>query len=217
MTGEEERKLLRTVRTLPPRDRALVCAQWYTGFRIHEILSLTVGSVFRDGEIRPTIGVTPRNLKGGYGRTRWVPVLPELKRALGSQLWSLGLRYEMTADLPLFPSREASGDGSVRALTRAQAANIIRGAFASAGIRDDGRLGTHSLRKCWAKHVYEHSGRDIMVLKAALGHSQLSATQRYLEPDEDRVLAAIAGCDFTRGPRIRRLPAAPAEAAPAAA
>lgn len=216
LTRDEERKLLRTVRTLPPRDRALICAQWYTGFRIHEILSLTVGSVFRDGEIRPSIGIAPRNLKGGYGRTRWVPVLPELQRALKTQLWWLGLRYELAPDLPLFPSRGRAPDGSARPLARSQASDIIKAAFTAAGIVDDGRLGTHSLRKTWARNVYEHSGRDILVVKRALGHSQISATERYLEADEATVMAAISACDFTRRPR-QPMPAPAAAPTPVAA
>jgi integrase len=207
LTHDEERALLRAVRRLKPRDRALVTTQWMTGFRVHEVLSLTVGQVQRDGQILPRIGIAPRCLKGGYGRTRWVPVLPELERALRIQLCALRRRFELSATLPLFPSRESPDDGTVQALGRAQAANVIRAAFTAAGIRDDGRLGTHTLRKTWARAVYENGGRDIMLLKAALGHSQVSATQRYLEPEEDRLLAAIARCDFTRGPRARPQPA----------
>lgn len=59
-------------------------------------------------------------------------------------------------------------------------------------------MGTHTLRKTWARKVYKHSGNDIMILKAALNHSDISATQKYLEADEDKVMAAIAKCDFTR-------------------
>jgi hypothetical protein len=58
-------------------------AQWFTGFRISEILSLTVGSALRNGEIVSKVGVAPRNMKGGYGRIRWIPVL---HRALFSYL-----------------------------------------------------------------------------------------------------------------------------------
>lgn len=82
----EERMLLSIVRELPPRDRCLITAQWFTGFRISEILSLTVGSVLWSGKIVSKIGVAPRNMKGGYGRTRWILVLPELNRALFSYL-----------------------------------------------------------------------------------------------------------------------------------
>ena len=78
---------------------------------------------------------------------------------------------------------------------------IIMDAFARAGVQNDGRLGTHTLRKTFARRVYEYSGKDLMVLKAALGHSDVSVTQHYLDADEDAVAAAIALCDFTRGPR----------------
>ncbi len=43
-----------------------------------------------------------------------------------------------------------------------------------------------------------------MLLKRALGHADVAATQRYLEIEEDDVMAAIARCDFTRRPRCRR-------------
>ena len=168
---------------------------------VHEVLSLTVGQVFRDGQLLPRIGVAPRHLKGGYGRTRWVPVLPELERALRRHLQALGLKFELRADLPLFPSRQAAPDGSIRPLARSQANDLIKAVFARAGIQDDGRLGTHTLRKTFAKNVYESASHDIMVLKRALGHADVSATQRYLEADEDTVMAAITRCDFTRRPR----------------
>ena len=98
----EERKLLRVVRRLCPRDRCLITAQWWTGFRISEILSLTVSQVMRDGALLPKIGIRPAHLKGGYGATRWIPILPELARALERHLGWLARRFEITPDLPLF-------------------------------------------------------------------------------------------------------------------
>ena len=197
----EERLLLSVVRELPPRDRCLITTQWFTGFRISEILSLTVGSVLRNGEIVSKIGIAPRNMKGGYGRTRWIPVLPELHRALFSYLGWLRQRFELTPDMPLFISREGDESGNLRPLTRESARRIMHAAFAAAGIENDGRLGTHTLRKTWARKVYENSGNDIMILKSALNHSDVSVTQKYLEADEDDVMAAIAKCDFTRKPK----------------
>jgi hypothetical protein len=49
--------------------------------------------------------------------------------------------------------------------------------------------------------VYEHSGNNLLVLKAALCHADISTTQRYLEVGEDQVTAAIMRTDFTRRPR----------------
>lgn len=193
--------LLSVVRELPPRDRCLITAQWFTGFRISEILSLTVGSVLRNGEIVSKIGIAPRNMKGGYGRTRWIPVLPELHRALFSYLGWLRLRLELSPDMPLFISRESGEDGNLRPLTRESARRMMHAAYRAAGVENDGRLGTHTLRKTWARKVYKNSGNDIMILKAALNHSDVSITQNYLEADEDEMMAAIQKCDFTRGPR----------------
>lgn len=198
LTPAEERQLLRVTRGLSPRDRALITAQWLTGFRISEILSLTVGSVLRDETVVDKIGVAPRHLKGRRGTTRWVPVLPELRRALESWVGHMRRRWVLTPDLPLFLSREDNPDGTARALSRHSARRIVHDAFARAGIANDGRLGTHTLRKTWARNVYRNSGNDIMVLKAALHHTDVAVTQAYLEPDDDVVQAAIRRCDFTR-------------------
>jgi integrase len=200
----EERQLLRLVRKLHPRNRALITTQWFTGFRIHEILSLTVASVLRNGSIVSQIGITPRFLKGNFGRTRWVPVLPELHRALTKQLWWLDRKFGLRPDLPLFPSRKRRRDGVIRAICRTQAHDLVKEIFRLAGIEDDGRLGTHSLRKTFARNVYKHSGNDLMVLKAALHHSDVDTTQKYLETREEDVVAAITKCDFTRRGRQRR-------------
>ncbi len=198
LSHSEERQLLRLVRGLPPRNRALITAQWLTGFRISEILSLTVGSVLRDETVVGKIGIAPRHMKGKRGTTRWVPVLPELRRALESWIGHMRRRWVLTPDLPLFLSRENNPDGTARALSRHTGRRIIHAAFARAGIANDGRLGTHTLRKTWARNVYRNSGNDIIVLRAALHHSDVSVTQKYLETGEEAVEAAIRRCDFSR-------------------
>lgn len=201
LTPEEERRFLCVVRGLEPRDRLLATMQWQTGFRISETLSLMVGSVIRNGIILDVIGVAPRHLKGRRGATRRVPLLPESRRALDAYLRHLGKGLILTPDLPLFLSRKGNADGSARALGREAARRILMGVFDAAGIVDDGRLGTHTLRKTWASNVYASGDHDIMLLKAALGHKSVATTQRYLEVDQDAVMTAIQGVDFTRRPR----------------
>lgn len=102
--------------------------------------------------------------------------------------------------MPLFPSRKSGPGGRLRAISRVQAHNIIKAAFAAAGIEDDGRLGSHSLRKTMAQNCHRHS-RSPLIVKAILGHSQISSTMAYLEADAVEIQAAIASCDFTRRPR----------------
>lgn len=205
LTKDEEQKLLFLLPEMSPRDRGLVTAQWMTGFRISEVLSLTYGSVWRGEGMLPAIGVAPANLKGGYGRTRWIPILPELQRALEKLRHWLWLRFELRHDLPLFVSRESDAKGYARPLQREQARLIIMRAFEKAGIRNVGRLGSHTLRKTWARNVYDASGKDIMVLRDALGHADIGTSQKYLDVGRDRVLEAIRGCDLTRSAaRFRR-------------
>lgn len=191
LTRSEEEALLATLQDMNPRDRALVTTQWMTGFRISEVLSLTYSSVWRADEMLPAIGVAPAHLKGGYGRTRWIPILPELRTALEVLHNWLRLRFDLRHDLPLFVSREGDADGYARPLSREQARTIIMSTFEKAGVRNDGRLGTHTLRKTWARNVYDAAGKDIMVLRDALGHADIGTSQRYLDVGRDRVLEAI--------------------------
>ncbi len=120
----------------------MITTQWLTGFRIGEVLSLTLGDVLRHGRIVPKIGIGPRHLKGHYGRTRWIPVLPELGRALRAHLDALPGQYSGNPGHPLFPSRQRDTGGRVRPLGRSQAHDIIKKIFSVARIEDDGRLGT---------------------------------------------------------------------------
>jgi len=197
LSREEEVRLLRVARSLPTRERLLITAQWQTGLRISSTLSLTVASVLRNSAVPEMLGVTPQYLKGRRGTTRWIPIMAELRQAIEAHLAHLRQLHELRGDLPLFLSRKANPDGTVRPLSRESARRVLAEAFAAAGIEDDGRLGSHSLRKSWARTVYRNSGNDLMVLKSALGHRDVATTQKYLEPEEDRVLAAIRGVDFT--------------------
>jgi integrase len=204
LTILEERKLLRVLRRTPARNAALITAQLMTGFRISEILSVTVGHVWRDGAVLTRLGIAPRKMKGGHGRTRWVPILPTLRRALERHLHCLARRYELTPDLPLFLSRQSEPDGSARALSRESAHRIVHAAFRRAGLVNDGRLGTHSLRKSWVRATYLACDRDIHLLRAALQHSSIAVTERYLEVDAGRLERAMRAIDRSRAPRRRR-------------
>ncbi|MDX2186394.1 MAG: tyrosine-type recombinase/integrase [Opitutaceae bacterium] len=100
--------------------------------------------------------------------------------------------------MPLFISREGDESDNLRPLTRESVRRILHAAFAAAAIENVGRLGTHTLRKTWARKFYKNSGNDLTILKAALNHSDVSVTVKYLEVDGEDVMAAIAKCDFTR-------------------
>lgn len=84
LSPREERLLLRHIRRINARDRALISAQLFLGFRISEILALTIGHVVHHshGAIRERVALPPRFLKGKRGTTRTVPIMQELRRAL---------------------------------------------------------------------------------------------------------------------------------------
>jgi integrase len=94
LTHLEERRLLSVVRELPPRYRRLITVQWFTGLPISEILSLTVDSVPRNEGIVSKIGIAPRNMKGGYGRTRWITRVQVHRESAGLEFRGLKPRNQ---------------------------------------------------------------------------------------------------------------------------
>lgn len=181
-----------------PRNRALICAQLFLGFRISEILSLTIGHVVFRGQISPRVTLPPRLLKGGYGGTRSVPVGPELTRALGRYLTKRGRLNQLPPDAPLFLSRERGPDGRPKGLSRSSAEKIIRRTLAALCPRDPSGLSTHSLRKSWAARLYEKSGHDLLLVRDGLGHSSVAVTQLYLGVDRQRLDQMVLQADWTR-------------------
>ena len=202
LSKEETRMLIRVLRRSHPRTRALVTTGLFTGFRSYEFRRLTVGQVWRDGQILPAIGVQPRNRKGGYGVTHFVPVGPELRRALEAQIADLlAENPNLSPRDALFPSRKKGKNGRSLAIGKKQVYKITMSCYQRAHILNDGRLGTHSLRKSFARTIYERSGHDLLVTKKALGHSSCAVTEQYLEVDGDKVVQIILGADWTRKPR----------------
>ncbi len=96
--------------------------------------------------------------------------------------------YEGTCrpDALLFQSRQGGA-----ALGRLQANRILEAVFARAGLRGAGVWGSHSLRKTFARRVYDKSGHDLELTRAALGHRNIGTTQRYLATSQEAAAAAI--------------------------
>ena len=56
-------------------------------------------------------------------------------------------------------------------------------------------IGTHSLRKTFAYHLYK-STKDIVYVQETLGHSNITVTKRYLGIDLDEIEDAINKLGF---------------------
>jgi integrase len=177
------------------RNQALFIVGLRTGFRISELLSLTMGEVLAHGKILEHVTVRRKHMKGGKagkssGRT--VPLHPEARAALSVWLEILGKRLKGDLDpaIPVFCSRvKDATTGLRRAVSREQAWKILHEAFEACEL--SGKLGTHSLRKTFANRVYEWLNRDLLKTQHALGHKSITSTTAYLSFREEDVTNAI--------------------------
>jgi integrase len=181
------------------RDRMMVIVGTNVGYRITELLTWTVGQILtREGDIAHEITVTRALLKGGNGlrkrsvRSRRVVLNERARQAIRDYLASLG-RVPLP-DEYLFRSRQ----GGNQPLHRAQAHDILKAACRACGI-DATRISTHSLRKTFARAVYDASGHDIILAQRLLGHSSPIVTGHYLESTQDELDNLVLG--LSAGPR----------------
>jgi integrase len=178
-----------------PRNHLLVLLGLRTGFRISELLSLNIGDVWDGHTVVREISVSRARLKGGRGpkrasiRSRSVPISEEVRESLRQYLGMRVVQSPLEASEPLLCSSRRLR------LSRWQANRVIHEAARKAGLSSQQRLGTHSLRKTFARRIYQSSGKDLMLTRAALGHSSVSITQRYLETDAgelNRIILSLA-------------------------
>jgi site-specific recombinase XerD len=166
------------------RDRALLQLGLRTGYRVSELLSLKVGDVWKLGQVADRVTVARRNRKGKpCGHT--VIVNQAARDALAVWIGALADAGELDPAGHLFRSQKGSG----KAITRRQALRVLRAGFDQAGLT--GPLGTHSLRKTFAKAVYQASGHDLLKVQKLLGHAFLTTTQAYLVTDQAELDAVV--------------------------
>lgn len=166
------------------RDRALFLLGVKTGFRISELLSLTVGDVFQHGRMVERVSVSRRHMKKKTeGRT--VPLNAQAAEAV--RLWVEQMRGQggVTPKTVLFRSRK----GDNKPISRVTAYKILRVVFEDNEF--SGKLGTHSMRKSFANVVHERLGRDISKTKKALGHKNINSTDSYLSFLQEEIDEAI--------------------------
>ena len=163
------------IRAAPsPKAKLLMLQQWRAGLRVSEALDLEVRDLSLD-TATPTLRV--RSGKGG--KTRLVPVHPELHGALSS-----ALAY---GDINQGRIIEAHPTTAWRWVKTA-----VKRAEELGAISPGKRVGTHTLRHSYARHLLMN-GIPINYLSRWLGHSSIQTTLIYLElvPDPSGSLAAV--------------------------
>ena len=157
------------------RDSAVMALLYGAGLRISEALSLTAA------EAPPEAGGAMR-ITGKGGKTRLVPVLPAVGRAVATYIRLAPFR--LGPDEALF--RGVKG-GPLSPRVVQLTLQRLRGAL---GLPETAT--PHALRHSFATHLLG-SGGDLRTIQELLGHANLSTTQVYTSVDAERLVAAWKG------------------------
>ena len=167
LSAEQALKFLKVARSMQKeswqgeRDVALFTLLYGAGLRIAEALSLNIKDVPLDQEAMIITG------KGN--KQRLVPLLPAVRKAIQKYL---EVHPCPTPDAPLFVG--ARGDRINPGVVQ----RTVRQIRCALNLPDT--VTPHALRHSFATHLLQGGG-DLRSVQELLGHSSLSATQRYTE------------------------------------
>ncbi len=153
------------------RDAAALALLYGSGLRISEALGLKPKDIPAPDTSDTLI------VLGKGGKTRMVPVLPQILRMIAQYM--LLCPYELPPDSPLFVGARG-GPLSPRILQLTM--ERLRGAL---GLPDTAT--PHALRHSFATHLLARGG-DLRAIQELLGHASLSTTQIYTAVDSERLL-----------------------------
>jgi site-specific recombinase XerC len=189
LSDQEQAQILKSfVGLYAHRDRALFLLGRYTGARISQLLYLKVGHVYQHEQLVDVL-YFPRSSRKGKREGQAMPLHPKAKDGLRLWLDDLQRWGCLDAGAPLFRSRNRTRDGRPKAVSRVHVYRIQQLLYHALGMT--GKLGTHSMRKSFARHVYEKSGHNLLACQKALGHRDIATTVKYLDCLESEVYAAI--------------------------
>lgn len=167
-----ESKTLSTETPLGQRNHMLFQLMLCTGFRISEVLGLTVADVYNAPKRKMLDRIV---LKSRARKGRGV----EMEIALPDECQAELLEYLTTHELKGKPSAKLFD------ITPRRSEQIL--AALKAEMEWEGTVSNHSLRKTLGKQVYEQTGHDLEKTRMALGHKQITSTQCYITADKDEV------------------------------
>ncbi len=192
-----ERNEVQALRKMPnletakgKRDLAILDTMLYAGLRVDEVARLGLENLRQDR------GRWWFVFSGKGQKSRKVKIHDVLYESLSAWLAVRGLELGQ-GEGPLFVN---VNKGDVLGSNRLNTASINRlvaqyGALAGlAPFRGENRLSPHDLRRTFARNAYE-GGAPLPLVQAALGHSDVSTTLRYIGADEDANGGAV---DFVR-------------------
>lgn len=150
------------------RDKALYMLLYGCGLRIAEALSLNVNDISLQSDAFV--------IRGKGNKERLVPLLPVVKRALSSYIKICSFENATT---PLFIG--SRGERLNPGVVQRNVRTIRR------YLNLPDTVTPHALRHSFASHILQGGG-DLRTLQELLGHSSLSATQRYTEIEREQLI-----------------------------
>ena len=169
------------------RDVTLITMGMHTGFRISELLSMRIRDVWDGSQVANEVHVAKGFVKGKK-KSRTMPLHERVREALSAFLQSSRMWHPLFQNWPLFHSQ-----GCAKQLSTRQAFDVIVDAASKAGLDVD-RVGTHTLRKTFARRMWVSASvsRDPAKMARLLGHDNWGNTLRYLEFADELDAAVLA-------------------------
>jgi integrase/recombinase XerD len=159
------------------RNRVMLLTGFWSGMRVGEIASLSVGDVMnKDGTVKAEVRLTADQTKGRQPRTVFLP--QKLRDELQAYL---ALRQPAIAEHPLF----------VTAGRRAFTANVMTQhfywLFQKAGISG---ASSHTMRRSFITNLAT-KGIGVRVLASLAGHRSIAVTQKYIDVNDEMKRNAV--------------------------
>jgi integrase/recombinase XerD len=164
-------------RRFPRRNRIMLLTGYWSGMRVGEIASLSVGDVMnKDGTVKNEIRLTAEQTKGRHPRTVFLP--QKLRDELQAYLV---LRQPAIAEHPLFITAGRKG------FTANGMTQHFFWLFRNAGIAG---ASSHTMRRSFITNLAT-KGIGVRVLASLAGHRSIAVTQKYIDVNDDMKRNAV--------------------------
>lgn len=159
------------------RNRVMLLTGLWSGMRVGEIASLSVGDVMNvDGSVKAEVRLTAEQTKGRQPRTVFLP--QKLQQELADYM---SLRPNALPHHPLFIT---AGRKRFSANVMAQHFHYL---FKNAGIAG---ASSHSMRRSFITNL-ANKGISVRVLAEISGHRSIAVTQKYIDVNDEMKRNAV--------------------------
>ena len=165
------------------RDLTFIRLGLFIGWRCSELLSLKVRDVWDGHKIYDYISCKRANTKGKNSGKR-SPIFGECKDMLENYVTNHCKNFEY-----LFQS-VMGGPLSYRQMLR-----CLKKHFTACELSNLNSLSSHSLRKSFAKKMYESLKGDLPSLQSSLHHKSINSTVSYVSVNHDKIVESLKKLD----------------------